>query len=85
MTCQIRTSHTSVLRAASRTTCEDPLEDRYIELVIAIFKRARADLRHPGYRASAVRWLHSPHAAHYADLLGVNLNRLNANARETRS
>ena len=62
----------SNLRAAPRITCDDPTADRYVDLVVAIFKRAKSDLCHPGYRAGAQQWLQSQHAAWYASLLGVD-------------
>lgn len=69
---QTRNAHTT-LRAAPRVTCTDPVEDRYVDLVVAIFRRAKSDLSHPGYRSGAQQWLRSPHAAWYASLLGVSL------------
>lgn len=48
---------TNALRAVSR---------------VAIFRCAKADLRHPGYAAKARQWLRSPQAAWYAGLLGIN-------------
>lgn len=62
---------TAPLKAATRTRCEDPTEDQWIELVIAIFAQAKKDLSHPGYRRNAQQWLRSPKAQFYAGLLGV--------------
>lgn len=74
MSHQTRTAITStiVLRAVPRTVCEDPTDDRYVDLVVAIFRCAKADLRHPGYAANARQWLRSPQAVWYAGLLGIN-------------
>ena len=76
MSHQTRTANTTatVLRAVPRTVCDDPTDDRYVDLVVAIFRCAKADLRHPGYAAHARQWLRSPYAAWYAGLLGVNLD-----------
>ena len=73
MTVRTRTTNTDsiALRAVPRTTCDDPTTDRYVDLVIAIFRRAKSDLSHPGYAAGAQQWLRSPYATWYAGLLGV--------------
>lgn len=74
MTVRTRTTNADsiTLRAAPRATCDDPAVDRYVDLVIAIFKRAKSDLHHPGYAAGAQQWLRSPQAAWYAGLLGID-------------
>lgn len=59
---------------AQRVTCTDPTEDRYVDLVIAIFRRAKSDLRHPGYCQGAQQWLRSRHAAFYANLLCASVD-----------
>lgn len=73
-----RTASTSTTapRAVPRTVCDDPTDDRYVDLVVAIFRCAKADLRRPGYAVNARQWLRSPQAAWYAGLLGVNLGSL---------
>jgi len=69
--------------------CDDSIEECYINLIVAIFKQAKSDMRHPGYRLSAWRWLNSEAAAYYATLLGVNLHiitgRILATRKERRS
>jgi hypothetical protein len=69
-----RTASTSTTapRAVPRTVCDDPTDDRYVDLVVAIFRCAKADLRHPGYAADAQQWLRSPYATWYAGLLGID-------------
>jgi len=65
------------LRSTQRVACVEPLEieDCYVDLVIAIFRRAKSDLRHPGYSANAQQWLKSPYAAWYAGMLGVEIGK----------
>ena len=47
------------------------VEDCYRNLVAAILLQAKKDLAEPGYRAHAVRWLHSNGARVYAEMLGI--------------
>lgn len=72
MTARTTNADSITLRVAPRTTCDDPAADRYVDLVIAIFRRAKSDLSHPGYAADAQQWLRSPYATWYAGLLGID-------------
>lgn len=57
------------VETVERTT--PAIEDCYRNLVAAIFLQARKDLREPGYRVHAARWLRSNGARHYAEMLGI--------------
>jgi hypothetical protein len=57
------------VQAAERSA--PTVEDCYRNLVAAIFLQARKDLREPGYRVHASRWLRSNGARHYAEMLGI--------------
>lgn len=71
------TTATPHLKAATRSTrCEDPTEEQWIDLIIAIFDQAKKDLSHPVYRRRAQQWLRSPGAQFYAGLLGVEDGRI---------
>lgn len=48
-----------------------PQEDCYRGLIAAVLLQARKDLKRPGYRRSAERWLRSDVARHYAEMLDL--------------
>ena len=57
--------------AAAAEPPSPTVEDCYRQLVAAILLQAKKDLAEPGYRAHAVRWLHSGGARFYAEMLGI--------------
>lgn len=47
-------------------------EDCFRNLAAAVLLQAHRDLRDPGYRNAAARWLKSPAAGDFAELVGID-------------
>lgn len=58
-------------RVAPAPQSSPTVEDCYRNLVAAVLLQAQRDLAEPNYRGGALRWLRSPAAKQYAEMLGI--------------
>lgn len=61
----------AITQTGSHSQPARPPEDCYRGLIAAVLLQARKDLKQPGYRRSAERWLRSDAARHYAEMLDL--------------
>ncbi len=72
------------LRATPHVGGKTAIEDCYRNLVAAVILQAARDLREPGYRTKAARWLRTDTARHYAELVDIPPDAVQALARRAR-